>query len=56
MMVLLRRIILSFWSKTEKFLGVKCSSALTRQGPHAADTLSGNQVTQFDCTKVMDAV
>lgn len=39
-----------------KFLGIKSSSAVTREGPHAAGTLSGNQVTRFNCTKVTGAV
>lgn len=34
----------------------KIQLTVTHKGPHIADTLSENQVTQFNCTKITDAV
>lgn len=53
--VLPRRTIIS-WRKIGKFLCIKFSWAVTHKGPHTADTVSGNQVTQFNCTEITDAV
>lgn len=53
--VLPRRTILS-WTKMGEFLCIKFSWAVPLKDPHTADTVSDNQVRQFNCTKITDAV